>query len=108
MKHKVLKSKGISLIGRARGITYGTVVEAVELGPDARRKAMYYVDFYYELENGHVRADIFFDRGDSSTNYEDTWDFDMPIGWIPTDSQLVQLAEEAVRKHLMGHFRWRR
>lgn len=105
MNHKILKSKGVSLHGRVRETTYSTVVEAVELGPDARRKAMYYVDFRYELENGHVCADIFFDRGDFSTNYEDTWDFDMPIGWIPTESQLVQLAEEAVKKYLMGHLK---
>lgn len=89
MKHKVLKSKGISLIGRAREITYSTVVEAVELGPDARRKTMYYVDFHYELENGHVRADIFFRsrrllhelRGHMGLRYADWLDSDrQPTG----------------------------
>lgn len=104
MKHKVLKSKGISLIGSPWRTVYNTLVEAVELGPGACRKALYYVDFHYELENGHVCALIYLDHG-YCPKYLDGWNFDMPLDWIPTESQLVQLAEEAVKKHLMGHLK---
>ena len=104
MKHKVLKSKGLSLFGHQGRISYGAWVDAIELGPEARQKAMYYVDFRYEPKGGHVWAEISSERNFES-DYLGSWHFDMPLGWIPTESQLVQLAEEAVKKYLMGHLK---
>lgn len=106
MNHKILKSKGLSLFGQAtRQVVYGTHVEATELGPDARLVETYYVDFHYERSNGHTYAEIYTIDDNIHTHYLAIWHLDLPLGWIPTEGQLVQLAEEAVKKYLMGHLK---
>lgn len=108
MKHKVLKSKGVSLYGQWCDTEYRTVIDTRNLETGELGDAIYFADFRYSRKTGHVTTLVFRpseDLADINPDFAGCWHFDMPLDWAPTESQLERLAEEAIKKLLMGHLK---
>lgn len=84
---------------------YRVMVIASTLEPEPEDKAQYFVDLCYSPVNGHAWLAV--SKGnhlgrEETQGYER---FSLPLEWMPTRSQLEQIALQAVEKAMRGQLK---
>lgn len=63
---------------------------------------VFYVDVEYQARNGHTFVSVSEDTNDRWPISRGRDEFDLPLGWMPTEGQLEKIGLDAVEKALQG------
>ena len=80
---------------------YRVGVTAERLGQDWGDR-VFYVDVEYRVRDGHTFVSVSEDTNDRWPISRGRDEFDLPLGWMPTEGQLEKIGLDAVEKALQG------
>lgn len=93
---------GFNLRAGQGDTTYRVAVIASDLGPEAEDKAQYFVDLWYSPVNGQSWLEVSKGNHLGREETQGYQQFSLPLEWMPTRSQLEQIALRAVEKAMQG------